>query len=210
MKALIEDDLKEKADDFIKALSGLDKEKKIKWLNQIREDLYEVSPFSDPVDNVKWVKYDRVRANDYNPNKVAPPEMRLLKLSIKEDGFTQPVVCYYDKSEDEYEVVDGFHRHLIPKEYKMIHERMHGRLPIVVIDKPIKERMASTIRHNRARGQHSVGGMSDLVADLVKKGWEDEDIAKELGMDADEVLRLKQQSGLPEIFKEEDFSQSWE
>lgn len=210
MKALVEDNLEEKTDNLIKALNGLDKEKKIEWLNEIREQISEVSPFSDPVDYVKWVEYDKVRANDYNPNKVAPPEMKLLKHSIKEDGFTQPVVCYYDKSDGEYEVVDGFHRQLIPGEYEYINDRMHGRLPIVVIDKDIKERMASTIRHNRARGQHGVGGMSDLVADLVKKGWEDEDIAKELGMDADEVLRLKQQSGLPEIFKEEDFSKSWE
>ncbi|MFW6030065.1 MAG: IbrB-like domain-containing protein [Halanaerobiales bacterium] len=185
----------------------MNKEDKIETFNNIKDKLQEVSPQKDPVDNVQWVDMDKVEGNEYNPNKVAPPEMKLLKLSINEDGYTQPIVCY--KKDDKYEIVDGFHRNLIPKKYKYIRERMNGKLPIVVIEKDIKERMASTIRHNRARGKHGVGEMSDLVADLVKKGWEDEDIAEQLGMDFDEVLRLKQQTGLPEIFKDEDFSKSW-
>ena len=158
-----------------------------------------------PVMNVKMISIDKIQANDYNPNSVAPPEMKLLKLSIEEDGYTQPVVCYYDQEKDKYVIVDGFHRFRCAKEYFNLKE-----VPCVVIDKAIENRMASTIRHNRARGKHGIVPMVELVAILFKKGWNDEKIAKELGMDFDEVLRLKQQSGLPELFKNMEFSKSWE
>ena len=158
-----------------------------------------------PVMNVKMVPVEEVMPNDYNPNSVAPPEMRLLKLSIEEDGYTQPIVCYYDSKQKKYIIVDGFHRYRCAVEYFKIPE-----VPIVVIEKPIEERMASTIRHNRARGKHGIDPMVDLVASLVVKGWNDSRIAKELGMDADEVLRLKQQKGLGEMFADKEFSMAWE
>jgi ParB-like chromosome segregation protein Spo0J len=159
-----------------------------------------------PVSNVVWVKAELVRANDYNPNSVARPEMLLLETSIEQDGFTQPIVAWMCE-DGFYEVVDGFHRHLVGKKLGMSH------LPLVVINSDRSEkgdRMASTIRHNRARGKHSVGAMSDIVVELSRRNWSDEKIAKNLGMDADEVLRLKQVSGLAELFSDEDFSEAWE
>ena len=157
-----------------------------------------------PVLNVKMVPISKVKCNDYNPNKVAPPEMKLLKVSIEEDGYTQPIVCFHDKNKDLYIIVDGFHRYRCAKEYFKLEE-----IPIVVINKPLSKRKASTIRHNRARGKHEISSMINLVADLYKDGWDDLQIAKELGMDADEVLRFKQGIGLPEIFKDQDYSLSW-
>jgi len=176
-------------------------------LNAIKLELSKISPLKDPVDTVQWIPADKIHANEYNPNTVAPPEMRLLTHSILMDGFTQPIVAYKDG--DSYEVVDGFHRYRAGTENKMINNRLKGFLPIVVIDKPISERMASTIRHNRARGKHGVKPMSEVVGGLVKVGWNDEKVAKELGMQADEVLRLKQRKGLPELFKDKDFSRAW-
>ena len=155
--------------------------------------------------NVRMVSVDKIMGNTYNPNKIAPPEMKLLKKSIEEDGYTQPIVCYYDSEKDMYIVVDGFHRLRCAREYFNLPE-----VPIVVIDKDIKERKASTIRHNRARGKHGIEPMSDIVADLYIKGWDDAQIASELGMDFDEVLRLKQTTGLAEVFANHEFSKSWE
>jgi len=166
--------------------------------------------FLSPVYNVKAVPIDKVKANEYNPNRVAPPELKLLELSIWEDGYTQPVVCYYDNDKDEYIIVDGFHRYTIMKTSKRIYEREKGLLPIVVIDKSLGERMASTIRHNRARGSHNVDLMSNIVAELVEMGKSDAWICKNIGMSADEVLRLKQITGLASLFKHEEFSRSWE
>ncbi len=166
--------------------------------------------FTSPVYNVIAVPVEKVRANDYNPNRVAPPEMQLLELSIWEDGFTQPVVCYYDKGVDEYIVVDGFHRYTIMKTSERIYAREHGKLPVVVIDKDLGERIASTIRHNRARGSHSVDLMSNIVTELLEMGKSDKWICKNIGMSADELLRLKQVTGLAALFKDEDYSQSWE
>ncbi len=166
--------------------------------------------FTSPVYNVIAVPVEKVRANDYNPNRVAPPEMQLLELSIWEDGFTQPVVCYYDKGCDEYIVVDGFHRYTIMKTSERIYAREHGKLPVVVIDKDLGERIASTIRHNRARGSHSVDLMSNIVTELLEMGKSDKWICKNIGMSADELLRLKQVTGLAALFKDEDYSQSWE
>lgn len=158
-----------------------------------------------PVLNVKMVPLEKVVANDYNPNKVAPPEMRLLQKSIEEDGYTQPIVVYYDKEQDLYIVIDGFHRYRLAREVFKLKE-----VPVVVIDKDLKNRMASTIRHNRARGTHQIRSMSDLVIDLVREGWDDVDICEQLGMELDEVIRLKQISGLKEAFANHEFSKSWE
>lgn len=165
--------------------------------------------FTSPVYSVRSVPVEKVRANAYNPNSVAPPEMKLLEKSIWEDGYTMPVVCYYLAEEDVYEIVDGFHRYRTLLTSKRIFEREQGRLPVVVIDKDINNRMASTIRHNRARGTHSVELMRDIVAELVQSGMSDQWILRHIGMDADELLRLKQISGLAALFKDKDFSRSW-
>lgn len=156
-----------------------------------------------PILNVKLVDINKIKSNDYNPNRVATPEMKLLKLSITEDGYTQPIVTYYDKEQDLYIIVDGFHRYTVGKQLGLI------ELPIVVIDKPIDDRIASTIRHNRARGTHQVDAMSEIMKILINSGKSDAWISKHLGMDKDEVLRLKQITGLAELFKDEEFSQSW-
>ncbi|MCB0446342.1 MAG: ParB-like nuclease domain-containing protein [Gelidibacter sp.] len=163
-----------------------------------------------PVYNVKAVSIDKIQANSYNPNAVAPPEMKLLYQSIKEDGYTMPIVCYYLQDVDKYEIVDGFHRYTIMKTHKDIYEREKGMLPIVVIEKDESNRMASTIRHNRARGTHSIELMTNIVSELTKAGMSDAWIMKNIGMDADEILRLKQLSGIAELFKNKEFSKSWE
>ena len=155
-----------------------------------------------PVLDVKLVDINLLEANDYNPNSVAPPEMKLLRLSIEEDGYTQPIVTYFDG--DKYIIVDGFHRYRCAKEHFKI-----PQVPVVVINKNIDERMASTIRHNRARGTHAVKGMSDVVLSLTTGGWSDVEISKHLGMDAEEVLRLKQITGLKKVFANHEFSKSW-
>lgn len=166
--------------------------------------------YVSPVYGVRRVPIDKVRANEYNPNRVAPPEMRLLYDSIKQDGYTMPIVCYYNEKDDVYEIVDGFHRYTVMLQHQDIYDREHGMLPVSVIDKPIDERMASTIRHNRARGTHDVDLMSNIVAELHKIGRSDAWLAKHLGMDQDEILRLKQITGLADAFKDHEFSRSWE
>lgn len=159
-----------------------------------------------PVYNVKPVSVDKIRANSYNPNSVASPEMKLLERSIWEDGYTMPIVAYYIPEEDMYEIVDGFHRYTVLKTSKRIFDREQGMLPVAVIDKPISDRMASTIRHNRARGTHSIPLMVNIVSDLVQAGMSDAWIMRHIGMDADEILRLKQISGLAALFKDREFS----
>lgn len=161
-----------------------------------------------PVYNVAAVPIDKIMANSYNPNAVAPPEMKLLYQSIKEDGYTMPVVCYYDKEKDLYEIVDGFHRYTIMKTHKDIFDRENGMLPVVIIDKDESNRMASTIRHNRARGSHDIDLMVNIVSELTKSGMSNAWIMKHIGMDADELLRLKQISGIAELFKDKEFSNS--
>jgi ParB-like chromosome segregation protein Spo0J len=212
MSNLFSQGIMAQVDSIVTMLETLPLDDKVEMLNQIRTRLHEVSPFkNEPVDLVVWVDSDRVSKNDYNPNTVAPPEMRLLERSISEDGYTQPIVSY--PREDRYEVVDGFHRHRVGKESKAVRTRVHGYLPVTQIRgnrTDIKHRMAATIRHNRARGVHGVVPMADMVAALLTQGWTDTDIAKELGMDADEVLRFKQNLGLPELFKDHEFSPSWE
>jgi ParB-like chromosome segregation protein Spo0J len=163
-----------------------------------------------PVYNVIAVPLEKVRANAYNPNAVAPPEMRLLELSIWEDGYTMPVVCYYVPEEDIYEIVDGYHRYTVLITSERIRKREQGMLPVVVIDKDLTNRMASTIRHNRARGTHSIDLMVNIVAELREAGMGDEWIMKQIGMDADELLRLKQISGIAALFKDREFSPAWE
>ncbi len=196
----------------LERIDQLPVEDKVKEINELKKGIKKISPFvKEPVDCVIWVKSDEVVANEYNPNHVAPPEMELLHTSIKEDGYTQPIVVY--QHDGKYEVVDGFHRNRVGKEYKDINERIKGYLPVVVINEDVADkgqRIASTIRHNRARGKHQVEAMSDIVLDLRKRNWSNEKIAKKLGMDADEVLRLAQITGLAEMFADKDFNEAWE
>jgi ParB-like chromosome segregation protein Spo0J len=170
----------------------------------------ENKEFISPVYNVLKIHIDKIRANAYNPNAVAPPEMKLLETSIWEDGYTMPVVCYYIPDEDVYEIVDGYHRYTTLKTSQRIFEREKGFLPCVVIEKDISNRMASTIRHNRARGSHSVELMSSIVSDLLNAGMSDAWILKHIGMDKDELLRLKQITGLASLFADAEFSKSWD
>ena len=161
-----------------------------------------------PVYEVKAVPVEKVYANDYNPNVVAPPEMKLLELSIWEDGYTMPCVCYYQEENDLYEIVDGYHRYLVMKTSQRIYDREKGLLPVTVIKKDISNRMASTIRHNRARGIHNLELMTEIVAELVKSGMSDNWIMRNIGMDKNELLRFKQISGLAELFRDKEFSMS--
>jgi ParB-like chromosome segregation protein Spo0J len=194
-------------------LADLPEQDRIDTINEIKLALREQSPMrGEPVDCVLWVEQNRVHANDYNPNVVAPPEMRLLQRSIMADGFTQPIVTWPD-GDDSYEVVDGYHRNRVGREVGAVRKRVHGRLPISVIngERAAKEdRIAATIRHNRARGVHQVDAMSDIVLDLARRNRSDEWIAKELGMEPDEVLRLKQVQGMAELFADREFSEAWE
>lgn len=165
--------------------------------------------YKSPVYEVKSVPVEKIIANDYNPNAVAPPEMQLLYESIKEDGYTMPIVCFYDKEADRYVIVDGFHRYRVILEHKDIYEREKGMLPVSIIDKELDHRMASTIRHNRARGSHDVDLMSNIIKELSEIGRSDAWIAKHLGMDKDEILRLKQITGLMTLFKDTRFGKAW-
>lgn len=189
-------------------------DERVEILNEVREEISKASPFSgEPVDFVKWVKSDCVTANEYNPNKVAPTEMKLLELSIVNDGYTQPIVSWSNPEKEKIEVIDGFHRNRVGKESKAVNERVMGYLPIVDIRKEQSgknDRMASTIRHNRARGKHQIDAMSEIVIELKNRNWRNERIARELGMDEEEVLRLCQISGLESLFSDNDFSRAWE
>ena len=166
--------------------------------------------FVSPAYGVRAVPFDKIVPNTYNPNTVAPPEMRLLYDSIREDGYTMPIVCYHDRENDTYIIVDGFHRWRIMRDYPDIYEREKGMLPVSVIDKPISGRMASTVRHNRARGTHSVDLMSNIIKELHEVGRSDAWISRHLGMDRDEILRLKQITGLAALFRDTDFGKAWQ
>lgn len=198
--------------ELLSLINGLPLDEKVEAINDIREAIHNVSPFkTEPTDFIRWVKKETVYANSYNPNSVAPTEMDLLKLSIEADGYTQPIVTM--KAENGREVIDGFHRHLVGKTYEPIQNRVHGYLPVVTINsdrESLEDRMAATVRHNRARGKHKVESMSEIVMHLKKRKWSDNKIAKHLGMDADEVLRLRQITGLTEAFKDREFSEAWE
>lgn len=165
--------------------------------------------YSSPVYHIQRVPVEKIQANSYNPNSVAPPEMKLLYQSIKEDGYTMPIVCYYLPNDDKYEIVDGFHRYTTMLLHKDIYEREQGCLPVSVIDKPLSDRMASTIRHNHARGTHNIDLMTNIVAELTDSGMSDIWIMKNIGMDADELLRFKQIGGLAALFKDKEFSKIW-
>lgn len=199
-------------ENWIGWLGSLTLDEKVEALNRIRQMLHAHSPFVDePVDCVLWVKADEVYANDYNPNTVAPPEMKLLERSIQEDGYTQPIVSWIE--DNRREVVDGFHRHRVGVSSKVIGERIHGYLPVTTINQDRTDRgdrIAATIRHNRARGKHRVDSMSDIVVELRRRNWSEKKIGLELGMDPDEVLRLSQISGLAEMFADREFSEAWE
>lgn len=205
-------DLVARVCDLLSELDGMSTPAKVDTINAIRLELHRRSPFAaEPVDCVLWVPSDEVQANDYNPNSVAPPEMRLLEHSITEDGYTQPIVAW--RNGRAYEVVDGFHRNRVGKESAAVRKRVHGYLPVTVANDDRTERtdrMAATIRHNRARGKHRVEGMADIVIELKRRNWSDEKIGRELGMDPDEVLRLTQITGLAEMFENTEFSQSWD
>ena len=162
-----------------------------------------------PISDVQWVSIDLVEPNDYNPNSVAGQEMKLLHTSIKHDGYTQPIVTIYDEEKQKYIIVDGFHRYFICKNNKDIFDATGGRVPIVVIKKDINERMAATVRHNRARGQHSVSGMSNMVFSMLDNGWKDEEICNHLGMEPDELLRLKHITGFSKLFADTEYNKAW-
>lgn len=193
-------------------LEGLDFDARVEAINQFRQALHKISPFKDqPVDCVIWVKEAQLSPNAYNPNNMAPPEKRLLQKSLEADGFTQPIVVM-DKNERQYEIVDGFHRYVLASSKSALKQQFKGYVPITSIDArsiTLPARMAATIRHNRARGRHQIHAMSDIVLELARQGWDDEKISKELGMDSDEVLRLKQINGLLEMFGDRNFSQAW-
>lgn len=193
-------------------LKGLDEKGMIEAINDIKKSMHSISPFKDePVDCVLWVETGLVTANDYNPNSVAPPEMELLRLSIESDGYTQPVVAH--EGPDGITVVDGFHRNRVARECETIKERVNGYIPVTIIRDSRGDRgdrIASTIRHNRARGKHSIDRMSDIVVELKKRNWSNDRIGKQLGMDQDEVLRLCQINNLEEAFKDRVFSEGWE
>lgn len=181
------------------------------FLEELRQFLHELSPQKEqPVDRIRWVPIEQVTANDYNPNSVAKNEMRLLYTSIKHDGYTQPVVTIWDETKDKYVIVDGFHRYLTMKSNKDILEWTNGLLPIVVIKKDINDRMASTVRHNRARGKHSITGMANMVFSMLDNGWSDEAICLELGLEAEELIRLKHVTGFSKLFESVEYRKAWE
>lgn len=206
------DDMVARAIPALKFIETLSDDGRVHALNLIREYLHSVSPFAtEPVDFVKWVPQVDVAANDYNPNSVAPPEMELLRVSIMADGYTQPIVANMEG--ERFEVIDGFHRNRVGRECADVAARIKGYLPVVQIrasQTDRNDRMASTIRHNRARGKHKIDRMSDIVIELKRRFWPDEKIGKELGMEPDEVLRLAQITGLSAMFSDREFSEAWE
>ncbi len=199
---------------LLDAIYDFDMEQQVEIINRLKIALHKRSPFhAEPVDCVIWAKADSVGANNYNPNSVAPPEMKLLEHSITEDGYTQPIVAWRAEGADGYEVIDGFHRNRVGKECKEVRERVHGYLPITVVNESRHDkgdRIAATIRHNRARGKHRIDAMSEIVLELKRRNWSNEKVGRELGMDPDEVLRLAQISGLAEMFADNSFSEAWE
>jgi ParB-like chromosome segregation protein Spo0J len=214
MRDLFEDNQLEYFDSAIRIrqiLESMPLDERVEAINLVRQEIAKASPFKgEPVDCVIWAKNDVVHANDYNPNSVATPEMELLKLSILSDGYTQPIVAWPN---DGYDVVDGFHRNRVGKEIQAVRKRIRGYLPVTTINNDRLDRgdrIASTIRHNRARGKHHVQGMSDIVLELKRRNWTDDKICRQLGMDPDEVLRLTQIQGLAEMFADHEFSEAWE
>jgi len=212
MDNLFGDSIIKRARELFAEIAQQDFETQVNVINSLRLELHKLSPFeAEPVDCVLWVKSETIQANDYNPNSVAPPEMKLLEHSIKEDGYTQPIVAW--QNGEQLEVVDGFHRHRVGCESNLINQRINGYLPVTVVNTTRTDRgdrIAATIRHNRARGKHQIEAMSDIVVELKRRNWSDEKVGNELGMDPDEVLRLCQITGLAEMFADREFSQAWE
>jgi len=198
-------------DKIKKYIATLNEEEIIEYFERLKELIHHESPLgTQPVNRIRWVNIDNVSPNDYNPNSVAKKEMQLLYTSILHDGYTQPVVTIFDEEKKKYVIIDGFHRYFTCKSNKDILERNKGRLPIVVLEKNINDRMASTVRHNRARGMHSVTGMSSMVFNMLENGWSDSDICNELGMSVEELIKLKHITGFSKLFKDKEYSKSWE
>ena len=194
--------------DEIEKLEG---QARLEAIEQAREALHNLSPVcGQPVDRIRWVPVDMVEPNDYNPNSVAKVELGLLYTSILHDGYTQPVVTIWDAEKEKYVIVDGFHRYFTCRNNQDIRDRNLGHLPVVVLDKPINDRMASTVRHNRARGKHSIDGMSNMVFQMLENGWSEAEICAELGMEAEEVLRLKHITGFSKLFEDVEYKKAWE
>lgn len=196
--------------DLIDSLPFVDK---VEAINKTRMVIHDISPFKhEPVDCVVWIPNENVVANKYNPNKVAPPQMKLLRLSVQKDGYTMPIVSM-KKSDSVYEIIDGFHRNRVGKEYKEIRDRVHGHLPLSLINKDRydeKDRKAATWRHNEARGKHGIDPITTIIQTVIEQGWNDDMVCREFGIGADEVLRFKQNTGLPELFKDRSYSKAWE
>lgn len=198
--------MKEEIENYIK-----NSDNPIAAIEEIKALLHELSPLKDqPINRVRWVPIEMVQANDYNPNSVATIEMKLLYTSISHDGYTQPIVTIWDESIQKYVIVDGFHRYSTMRQNQDIREKNLGLLPIVVIDKEINDRMASTVRHNRARGKHSISGMSSMVFSMLENGWKDSEICNELGMEPEELLRLKHLTGFSKLFENTEYKKAWE
>lgn len=195
-------------DELLEQYANASAEEKVRVYNEVSSMLYHWLGIEHPCLNVQLVPADKVSSNDYNPNVVAPPEMRLLRLSIAKDGITMPIVAS-PNDEGGYTVVDGFHRTSVIKSDARVRESTHGYVPVAILDKPIDDRITATVRHNMARGTHQVELSAKLVALLRKHNWTNARIGMELGMDADEVLRLKQITGLAEAFADREFSKSW-
>ena len=194
--------------DEIEKLEG---QARLEAIENAREALHNLSPVcGQPVDRIRWVPVDMVEPNDYNPNSVAKVELGLLYTSILHDGYTQPVVTIWDAEKEKYVIVDGFHRYFTCRNNQDIRDRNLGYLPVVVLDKPINDRMASTVRHNRARGKHSIDGMSNMVFQMLENGWSEAEICAELGMEAEEVLRLKHITGFSKLFEDVEYKRAWE
>ena len=194
--------------DEIEKLEG---QARLEAIEHAREALHDLSPVcGQPVDRIRWVPVDMVEPNDYNPNSVAKVELGLLYTSILHDGYTQPVVTIWDAEKEKYVIVDGFHRYFTCRNNQDIRDRNLGYLPVVVLDKPINDRMASTVRHNRARGKHSIDGMSNMVFQMLENGWSEAEICAELGMEAEEVLRLKHITGFSKLFEDVEYKKAWE
>ena len=198
-------------DEIIRYLNGFDAAKKQDEIKAIKTAISKISDKKhNPVDNVIWVNYNMVEANDYNPNAVAKREMKLLYTSIKHDGYTQPIVTIWDEQKQKYVIIDGFHRYASMVYNKDLRELNNSEVPIVVLDKDINDRMASTIRHNRARGKHSIEGMSNIVLKMLKNGWGDAEICNELGLETEELVRLKYVTGFAKLYEDKEFGKAWE
>ena len=207
----------ELCDRLVAEIAALPLDNRVEALNQVRWQLHQISPFrAEPVDCVLWVKAENITANDYNPNHVAKPEMHLLEHSMSEYGIGFPLITYPQTHEPSpctlQRIVDGFHRSRVGQTCRALARRLHGYLPVAWIKgSPDDDNryMAATVAYNRARGQHQTELMGVLVARMLEQGCTDTQIASTLGMQAEEVLRLKQTTGLANLFAHESYGRSW-